>query len=503
MPKKFPFLLKSAGSFPVLLLAWTLSLATQLIAQIPAPPDPPREFRGAWIATVRGIDWPGDLNAPPEKQQEQLRSIIEKAASIGINALLFQVRPAGDALYQSDLEPWSPWMTGFMGLAPAPFWDPLDFAIKEAHARGIELHAWFNPFRALSGNRFKAAGHHIMMEHPSWCMPYGEDAWMDPGETGVRERTKAVIMDVLHRYNVDGIHMDDYFYPYPVKRNGAMVDFPDDRTWSLYRKTGGELDRKAWRRENVNGLVHELYDGIKKEKPWVRFGISPFGIWRPGYPEGTGKGALDAYDALSADSLKWLREGWCDYVAPQLYWSSKQENLAFGKLFDWWLENNSAHRHVWPGMASQRVLQDRQPYEILQEISITRSRANYMPPGHLHWNISALTKNQGTLADLVHQRAYQRIALVPQATWLGNDPPPTPRPERVPNGVRWSLQDPRLETDIKWWFVQAYVDRAWVGRALLPTETKEYPLDRNWTALAVRSVSQSGLTGTPIVVRLK
>jgi uncharacterized lipoprotein YddW (UPF0748 family) len=485
----------------ILSLALLLAPFLRAQAQFPAPPPPTREFRGAWIATVRGIDFPSDPNAPPDKQQAELRAIIEKAGAIGINALLFQVRPMGDAFYKSDLEPWSPWLTGQMGAPPNPMWDPLEFAIKEAHARGIELHAWFNPYRALSGNHFAAGGNHIMIQHPEWCVHYGEDVWMDPGEAGVREHTKAVIMDVLRRYDVDGIHMDDYFYPYPVKK----AEFPDDRTWNTYRKGGGKLDRKAWRRENVDTLIQDLYASIKKEKAAVRFGISPFGIWRPGFPEGTGKGALDPYDALAADSLKWLREGWCDYLAPQLYWRSDQENLAFGKIFDWWLQNNASHRHVWPGIASERVLRDRQPSEILHEISITRERGLYMPPGHIHWDVNALIKNQGTVADLIRQRAYQQMAVVPPAQWLGASVPPQPRPEAVVNGmVRWTLQDPRLEAlDVRWWFVQAYIGDAWVGRRLLPVGTKEYAPDKECRAIAVRGVSPTGLTGDPLVIRLR
>ena len=236
----------------------------------------------------------------------------------------------------------------------------------------------------------------------------------------------------------------------------------------------------------------------------MRFGISPFGIWRPGYPEGTGKGALDPYDALAADSLKWLREGWCDYLAPQLYWRSDQDNLAFGKFFDWWLENNVAHRHIWPGMASERVLQDRQPYEILREISITRARALYMPPGHIHWSVSALVKNLGTLADLMQQRAYQQLALVPEAPWLGRDLPPSPKlAPAMRNVVHWELQDPRLETDVKWWLVQTFANRAWTSRCLLPVDKKEYEADKDAEALAVRSVGLSGQLSDPMIVRLR
>ena len=485
-------------------LTLLLCLSATLRGQTTLPPAPLREFRGAWIATVRGIDWPSHQGAPSDQQQEELRAIIDKAASLGINALLFQVRPAGDAMYKSDLEPWSPWMTGLMGSPPSPMWDPLEFAIKEAHARGIELHAWFNPFRALSGNQYSAAGTHILVQHPQWCMHYGGDVWMDPGEPGVREHTKQVIMDVVRRYNVDGIHMDDYFYPYPVKGKGGNMEFPDDRTWNLYRRGGGKLSRNAWRRENVNALVQDLYQSIKNEKAAVRFGISPFGLWRPGYPEGTGKGALDPFEALAADSLKWLREGWCDYLAPQLYWRTDQDNLAFGKFFDWWLENNVSHRHIWPGMASERVLDDRQPYEILRQISITRGRGLYMPPGHIHWSVSALVKNRGGLGDLVQQRAYQQLALVPQAPWLGQDLPPAPRPTlAAANVVRWTSEDPRMEVNVKWWFIQTYEGDAWTSRCLLPADKKEYQVAPSCRAFAIRSVSLAGLTSDPVVLRLR
>ncbi len=462
------------------------------------PPSPLREFRGAWVATVHGIDWPFEAGDSPAKQQAEIVAICEKAAALKLNALIFQVRPAGDAVYQSDLEPWSPWFTGGMGKAPAPFWDPLDFFIKEAHARGIELHAWFNPFRALSGKKFSGAGTHISVKHPEWCWRYGDDLWMDPGEPGVRARSLAVILDVLRRYDVDGIHMDDYFYPYPIKRNGARVDFPDGRAWSAAQAAGTQLTRAEWRRTNVNTFVQELYQGIKKEKPWVRFGISPFGLWRPGFPEGCGKGALDPYEDLAADSLKWLQNGWVDYLAPQLYWPIEPANLSFSKFFDWWLTQNTNLRHVWPGMASDRVLRDRQPYEILKQISHTRSRIAYMPPGHLHWNFSALAKNKGKLAELCSQRAYQDFALVPQATWLGAEKPATPQVIMVKNGMAtWQLADARLESYVKWWFVQTFENDKWVSRKLLPVANREFILPKGAKAVAVRAIGKTGVAGEP------
>lgn len=460
------------------------------------PPPPLREFRAAWVATVRGIDWPFEPGDPAPKQQAEIVTICEKAAALKLNALIFQVRPAGDAIYKSDIEPWSPWFTGAMAKAPEPFWDPLEFFIKQAHSRGIELHAWFNPFRALSGPKFSGAGKHISIVHPEWCWRYGENLWMDPGEPGVRARSLAVMMDVVQRYDVDGIHMDDYFYPYPIKQGGSTLDFPDGRTWSAAQAAGTKLTRAEWRRENVNTFVRDLYAGIKKEKPWVRFGISPFGLWRPGFPEGTGKGALDPYEELAADSLKWLQSGWVDYLAPQLYWPIEPKNLSFTSFFDWWLSQNTSFRHVWPGLASERVLKDRQPYEILKQISYTRTRINYMPPGHIHWNFSALSKNQGKLSDLCAQRAYQDFAIVPAAPWLGEEKPQAPQLIMVKDGkATWSLADVRFESFVKWWYVQVLEGDRWVGKKLLPVQTKEFSMPPGAKAIAVRGIGKTGLAG--------
>jgi uncharacterized lipoprotein YddW (UPF0748 family) len=476
-------------------------LAGVASAQMPSPPLPAREFRGAWIATVRGIDWPFEAGASTEKQQAELKAIVEKAQALKLNALIFQVRTMGDACYKSDLEPWSPWITGRMGQAPLPLWDPLDYVIKEAHARGIELHAWFNPFRALSGPKYAAAGNHVSLQHPEWCSKYGEDMWMDPGEPGVRDLAKAVILDVLKRYDVDGIHMDDYFYPYPIRVKGVAKEFEDDRSWKSYQLTGGNRSRAEWRRANVDGFVQEVYQGIKKEKPWVRFGISPFGLWRPGYPEGTGKGALDPYNDLSADSLKWLQEGWCDYLAPQLYWPIKPANLSFSSLFDWWLSQNTSHRHIWPGMASDKVMKDRQPFEILRQISVTRERGATMPPGHIHWNVSSLMKNKGTLADLCDKRAYTQLTLPPSASWLGDTKPPQPQVVMEKGKAAWNLPDQRMESYVKWWFVQTYEDKAWVSRKVLPLDMKTFPLTKEMKAIAVRAIGLTGMASDAAVAR--
>lgn len=485
-----------------LLLTLLLSAAAVAQAETPAPPLPLREFRGAWVATVHGVDWPFEAGDPSEKQQKEILAIVNKAAELKLNALIFQVRPAGDAVYKSNIEPWSPWFTGKMGKAPDPPWDPLEFIIKECHARGIELHAWFNPYRALSGETHKGAGKHISVQRPDWCWKYGSNLWMDPGEPGVQARTLEVILDVLRRYDVDGIHLDDYFYPYPIKNSkGEKMDFPDHRTWNAYVARGGKLTRPEWRRSNVDTFMQNLYTSVKREKRWVRVGISPFGIWRPNNPEGIAKGALDAYEDLAADSLKWLQQGWCDYMAPQLYWPSEPKNLSFPLLFDWWISQNTARRHVWPGVASERVLRDRQPGEILKQISHTRLRNSYMPPGHIHWNFTALAKNKGTLADMCAQRAYQELALPPSASWLGTEKPPVPIMTMKLEEVSWGYPDKRMDTFVKWWLIQTYENGKWVSKRLLPPETRSFPLTKGVTGVAVRAIGMTGLASDPALAR--
>ena len=478
-----------------------LSLAGVCSAQKEPPPEPLREFRGAWVATVRGIDFPFEPGDPTPKQQAEIVDICEKAAALKLNALIFQVRPAGDAVYKSDLEPWSPWLTNAMGKAPDPEWDPLQFFINEAHKRGIELHAWFNPFRALSGPKYSGAKNHVSITHPEWCWQYGENLWMDPGEPGVRAHSLEVMLDVTRRYDIDGVHMDDYFYPYPIDEKGVQVPFPDGRAWKKYQDSGGKMSRADWRRDNVNTFVRELYQGVKREKPWVRVGISPFGLWRPGYPEGMGKGALDPYEALAADSLKWLQNGWCDYFAPQLYWPIDQKNLSFTGFFDWWLTQNTAQRHIWPGMASERVLKDRQPFEILRQISHTRIRIQYMPPGHIHWNFTALKKNLGTLADLCAQRAYQDYALVPSASWLGKDKLEAPTLRMQDGKAEWQYADVRLDTFVRWWYVQTYDGTKWTSLRALPVEQKSIPVPKDTLGISVRPISRSGVAGEAAIIR--
>ncbi|MEQ1843216.1 MAG: family 10 glycosylhydrolase, partial [Verrucomicrobiales bacterium] len=248
----------------------------------PRPPDPMREFRGVWITTIHNVDWPSREDLPEAKQKAELITILDRCADLQLNAVVLQVRSGCDALYPSDLEPWCPWLTGTMGKSPG--YDPLQFAIEAAHERGLELHAWFNPFRAVNSKFVPVSKGHISRTNPEYTCRYGDKVWLDPAFSVVRERALNVVRDVLKRYDVDAIHLDDYFYPYPVKVGDSYKDFNDSKTWSAYTESGGTLSRGDWRRKHVNDFVSKLHTLVREEKPTCKFGISPFGIYRPGQP---------------------------------------------------------------------------------------------------------------------------------------------------------------------------------------------------------------------------
>ena len=366
-----------------------------------------QEFRGAWVATVYNLDWPSKAGLSAAEQQAQLRAILTRASQLKLNAILLQVRPASDALYASKIEPWSAFLTGTQGVSPG--YDPLAFAIAEAHARGIELHAWFNPFRAATTVSGAHAANHITQTHPEWVRRYGGQLWLDPGEPDARKYVLGVILDVLRRYDIDGVHIDDYFYPYP--KGGA--DFPDGATWKRLGATSG-LNYADWRRDNINHFVADLYHAVKAEKSSVRVGISPFGIWRPHVPE-TIEAQLDSYAQLFADSRRWLQEGWCDYLAPQLYWPSAPAKQSFPVLLAWWRSQSTAGRPVWPGIATERIGAHLPAKEIADQIAITRRRVpGGTSPGHLHWSMTALMRDQGGVGGTLLQDAYGEKAELPR-----------------------------------------------------------------------------------------
>jgi uncharacterized lipoprotein YddW (UPF0748 family) len=316
-----------------------------------------------------------------------------------------------DALYASDLEPWSEFLTGATGLAPDPLYDPLAFAVREAHARGLELHAWFNPYRArVPAAKSPPSDNHLTRSRPDLAKPYGKHHWLNPTHKDVQDHSLKVFLDVARRYDVDGIHMDDYFYPYKEKDgNGGTIPFPDDDTWAAYQQAGGTLARDDWRRDAVNRFVERLYRETKALKPWVKVGISPFGIWRPGHPPGI-KG-FDQYAELYADAKLWLNQGWVDYFTPQLYWPIDKPEQSYPRLLAWWASENPHGRHLWPGLYTSRHSAE----EIADQIKATWRQPG--ATGHVHFSMKAIMNNKGGIADVLKD-VYAAPALVPPSPWL-------------------------------------------------------------------------------------
>ena len=395
-------------------------------------PPPAREFRAVWVATVDNIDWPSRPGLSSGRQRLEARAILDRSRRLGLNAVVLQVRPHCDALYASPLEPWSYYLSGRPGEPPDPPYDPLEFWVEEAHARGLELHAWLNPYRAdHPGNRGGLAPQSIASRRPNLVRTLGDSGfrWLDPGSEEVRDHTLSVFLDVAARYDVDGVHLDDYFYPYPSYSDGA--DFPDEPTWQAYREGGGRLERADWRRENVDRFVESLFTRLRDLPRTVKLGISPFGIWRPGHPPSTQAG-IDQYGTLYADPRRWLHEGWLDYCAPQLYWPISRVAQSFPVLLSWWARNNPRDRHVWPGLYTSSVGSRGWPArEIVDQIMVTRGLLE-PGPGHIHFSARAVLDSGrvGAGGDRLNaalaKGPYRVPALVPTTPWLDDQPPEEP-----------------------------------------------------------------------------
>jgi uncharacterized lipoprotein YddW (UPF0748 family) len=456
------------------------------------------EMRGVWVASVGNIDWPSTNALSSAQQKLELVSLLDRAVELKLNTIIFQVRPACDALYLSTLEPWSEYLTGTMGKTPDPFYDPLEFAIAEAHKRGLELHAWFNPYRARHLQaKSPISSKHISRTHSEWVRQYGKSLWLDPGEKGVQAYSLRVVMDVVNRYDIDGVHFDDYFYPYPEKDPaGKNLEFPDESSWRRFG-AGGKLNRDDWRRENVDVFVHQVYQAIKASKPWVKFGISPFGIWRPGNP--TQIKGLDAFATLYADSRKWLVNGWVDYLAPQLYWPINPPETSFPKLLQWWTQQNPRGRLISPGLKSYSVGHGWAPDEILKQIDITRRQPGVS--GQLHWDMKALMHN-GAL-DLALERVYKEPALVPATPWLERDSLTKPSIAfTVDHGnltLNWSVS--KTET-LRHWVVQSRAGTTWASRLLPRNEQSTIWVRPFPDAIAVTAVDRCGGTSAPAVLEI-
>ena len=427
----------------------------------PTHPEVHRECRAAWVATVDNINWPSSPGLPVTVQKKEAIELLDLLEENNFNAVIFQVRPQADALYESSLEPWSYYLTGEQGEAPLPYYDPLEFWIEEAHKRGLELHVWMNPYRAHHPKGGPITEYSLVntkrdlvveLENGYW--------WFDPSIKETQEHSLNVVMDVLQRYDIDGVHFDDYFYPYPSYNNDK--DFPDDKSWEEFLNNNGYSDRGDWRRNSVNTFIKDVYYSIKKEKPHVKFGLSPFGIWRPGNP--TSIQGFDQYDVLYADAKKWLNEGWVDYFSPQLYWPINQVAQSFPVLLGWWDEQNYKNRHLWPGISIGRFEGEKQIDEVLNNIMITRGM---MPesPGIVHWSIAPLIGNDSLQTEL-STKAYRKKAVVPSLSWMTHKTPDIPDVS-----YEFSLEDVAIsinidEKEMTNWIVYYKYSDTWSERVL-------------------------------------
>ncbi|MEI6555596.1 MAG: family 10 glycosylhydrolase [Paludibacter sp.] len=375
-----------------------------------------REFRAVWVATVANIDWPSQRNLTPKAQREEMRSMLDGLSKNNINAILLQIRPTSDAFYPSAIEPWSHWLTGKQGTRPNPYYDPLQFIIEEAHKRFIEVHAWLNPYRVTNSDNLNILNkNHLYFKNKDLFVKYGDKYYFDPGLDETREFLNRVVEDVVERYDVDGVHFDDYFYPYRV----ANEEFPDEMTFRKNPRGFEPNQKNDWRRNNVNLVISELQQTIKGLKPWVEFGVSPFGVWRNQSSDPTGsatQAGCQNYDDLYADILKWLKEGTIDYIVPQLYWEIGKRVADYEVLAKWWSEN-SFGKNLYIGMyASQLGSHEanqawRNGNEICRQLKMNKQYPQI--EGAVFFSAKPFLKNRQNLNDSLQQNYYKYPAICP------------------------------------------------------------------------------------------
>jgi uncharacterized lipoprotein YddW (UPF0748 family) len=440
-----------------------------------------REFRAVWIATVDNIDFPSKRTLSVEQQKAEIIRDLELAASLKMNAVIFQVRPMCDAIYESRLEPWSEFLTGEMGKAQA--FDPLKFMTAEAHRRGILVHAWFNPYRAYHPAAKTVSPDHVTKRRPDLVRKYGNYLWLDPTEPEVQRYSLSVVADVVKRYDIDGVHFDDYFYPYPITENEKKVDFPDDKNWRKYEAAGGRLSRDDWRRKNVDDFIEAVGREIKRIKPEIMYGISPFGV------------AEENYKNLYADAEKWLRDGTIDYFVPQLYWKSDRPNREFPILLKYWTERNPKKRHVWAGIGTYKIPSKTENFsagEIIKQISFTRE---IQPTaGNIQFSFKSLRSDFDKIQAALSASSYRREALVPASPWIKTAKPGAPQ-VKITRDARF-VRAAWTETGRRkaFWFVVYAKDASGWNYSVLPAAQRSisFSADRKIEKIVVTSVDRLG-----------
>lgn len=402
-----------------------LSLAIAIATWAVHPQNSKHEFRGAWLHTVWQMQYKKQTS---EQNKAYLCRQLDSLKAAGINAVLFQIRPQSDAFYASKYEPWSRFLTDG-GKAPVPFWDPLEFVIEQAHARGMELHAWLNPYRVTTSAKQTLPKNHIYHKHPERFLRFDGKLYFDPGLPENREYIGRIVEDIVSRYDVDGIHFDDYFYPYPVPGK----NFNDKASFARY---GKGMSLGDWRRNNVNLLIEDVHSRIAKLKPWVRFGVSPFGIWRNSKsdPRGSETSGLENYDSLYADVLLWEEKGWVDYLIPQLYWELEHKSASYKVLVDWWSKNAGKRRHLFIGQDVGRTMKEN---ELARKIALASEAATIS--GHCWWPGYSLTANVGGVADSLATGYHKSAKICPTCPWISESNPAPVEGLKIKDGqIEWN-----------------------------------------------------------------
>jgi uncharacterized lipoprotein YddW (UPF0748 family) len=390
--------------------------------------SPKREFRGMWIATVNSLDWPSKAGGKAEKQQQELIAMLDTLERLNFNAVIFQIRPAADAFYRSRTEPWSVYLTGEQGKAPDKNWDPLAFMVTECHKRGMELHAWMNPFRISQKLTDKLSAQNIASQHPDWVVTYAGKQYLDPGIPAVRDYLKMIVKEVVQNYDIDAVHFDDYFYPYPV----ANTPFPDTLSFKNFGTGYAPDEIENWRRANVDSIIFSLGQTIKKIKPTVKFGISPFGVWKNYDTDHTGSvtsAGTTNFDHLFADVIRWQQMGWIDYLMPQIYWEIGHPTVDYITLANWWGERGFAG-HVYIGHALYKLEEGsseawKSEREMPEQIRITRKLKDV--DGSAFFRMKYLDKNLYGFKDQLNEDLYMHKALVPRMEWIDSIAPVAPK----------------------------------------------------------------------------
>ena len=397
--------------------------------------SPKYEFRGVWVATVENIDWPSKKGLTTQAQKEEFNRLLDMHRRNGMNAVVVQIRPVADAFFPSQYEPWSEYLTGKQGQPPSPYYDPLQFMIEETHKRGMEFHAWINPYRAKFSSHSSIAPAHITRIHPEWFVTYGDKKYFDPGLPQVRNYVNKIIEDVVQRYNIDAVHIDDYFYPYKIPGR----EFPDAKS---YKEYGGKMERSEWRRSNVDSIILMLSKTIKQVNSRVKFGISPFGIWRNKKedPKGSNTNGGSSYDENHADVMLWLSNEWIDYIAPQLYWNIGHKLADYKTLLDWWNENGyTSHLYIGHGFYRAGETGWKRADELPRMLTMLREKDHVH--GSVYFSSKSFLKNPMGWNDSLRLNYYRKPALVAPMQWIDSVPPPKPVIEK--NTIK--LRDDVLE----------------------------------------------------------